>query len=65
MTKSQIIQFVTMISQALYLFMFGCPYPTNLVFLYFFYILTMLALFLNFAKKTYSSKKGKDKSRLD
>ena len=55
-TNMQMIQFVTMIGQASYLMAFGCDYPINLVRLYFVYILSMFALFTNFAKKTYKPK---------
>ena len=58
-TNMQLIQFVTMIGQAVYLTIFSCAYPPKLVYLYFVYILTMIALFSNFKRATYSKKKAK------
>lgn len=55
-TNMQLIQFVTMVGQAIYLTYNSCAYPPRLVYLYFFYILTMIALFTNFKRATYSKK---------
>jgi elongation of very long chain fatty acids protein 4 len=59
-TNMQLIQFVCMISQGVYLLLMACPYPTNVTRLYVVYILSMLALFLNFKRKAYGSKKKKN-----
>mmetsp|Transcript_27718 Transcript_27718/g.33884 ORF Transcript_27718/g.33884 Transcript_27718/m.33884 type:complete len:311 (+) Transcript_27718:150-1082(+) len=61
-TNMQMIQFVTMIGQAVCLMGFGCPYPTKLVQLYFLYIISMLVLFNNFAAKTYKKPEAKAKT---
>lgn len=45
------VQFVIMISHAAYLLFFSngeCPYPKLVTQVYFYYILSMLALFMNF-----------------
>lgn len=47
-TNAQLIQFVTMISQGSYLVLNNCEFPRNVTFMYIIYIMTMLALFLQF-----------------
>lgn len=62
-TNIQLLQFFTMISQAAYLLYRGCPYPPRITAAYFVYIISLIVLFLDFKRKTYSGKKteGKDK----
>lgn len=52
-TNMQIIQFITMLSQAVYNYCLDCPFPTRLLLFYFFYICTMLFLFMDFANANY------------
>ncbi len=59
-TRIQLLQFFTMISQAGYLLAFNCPYPQRITTAYFFYIITLIVLFLDFSKKTYSKSGAKD-----
>jgi len=59
-TNMQLIQFVCMISQGVYILAMACPYPTNITRLYIVYILSMLALFMNFRRKAYGKKKKKN-----
>lgn len=61
-TNAQLVQFLGMECQGAYILFFGCDSPRNIVIMYMLYISTMLALFLNFKSKTYSSgKKGEGK----
>jgi len=53
-TSMQLLQFFIMIAQACYLMATGCrTYPPNITKLYFYYILTMIALFGQFFAKNY------------
>eukprot|EP00052_Salpingoeca_macrocollata_P031319 m.322456 g.322456 ORF g.322456 m.322456 type:complete len:308 (-) comp26995_c0_seq1:30-953(-) len=52
-TYLQMSQFVTMNAQAIYILAMGCPYPNRITWGYLIYILSLLVLFANFAKKTY------------
>jgi len=62
LTMMQMIQFVTMMSQATYLLVGGCKSPSKQVVLaYFVYIFTLLILFAQFYVASYS-KKPKKKS---
>ncbi len=57
---SQMLQFMLMNAQAIYLLLTGCKsYPVNLLYFYFYYILTLLALFAQFFVVTYVFKKVK------
>jgi len=58
-TNMQLIQFVCMISQGMYILAMGCPYPTNITRLYVVYIMSMLMLFMNFKRKAYGKKTKK------
>lgn len=58
LTQFQMFQFVTMMGQAAYCRLYS-PYPKQLSTLLFFYMITLLALFLKF----YLSKHGGGKSR--
>lgn len=59
-TNIQLFQFFTMLFQAGYLLFFDCPYPKRVTMAYFVYICTLVVLFLDFSKKTYS--KGSSKA---
>jgi fatty acid desaturase len=62
----QLLQFFIMIAQACYLMATGCKtFPPNTTKLYFYYILTMIALFGQFFAKNYlgKGKGGKSKDR--
>jgi elongation of very long chain fatty acids protein 4 len=60
-TSMQMLQFVSMMAQALYDIVVPNPYPRFLAWTLFIYMITMLALFGNFFTKSYSkSKAGKD-----
>jgi elongation of very long chain fatty acids protein 4 len=62
LTLFQIIQFLTMNAQAIYILGVGCKtFPTQITKLYLGYILSLLVLFLNFYFKTYSSPKPNGK----
>lgn len=56
MTQFQMLQFITMIAQAAFCYVFS-PYPKFLSSLLFWYMLTLLALFLNFYAKKYIGKR--------
>ena len=59
-TNMQMVQFVMMNAQAIYILYKPCPFPTNITWFYLVYILSLLALFKNFANKTYKSKSKTD-----
>lgn len=65
LTLSQMIQFVTMNAQAIYLIGTGCTlYPPNIIKAYLIYIVSLLVLFLNFFIKSYiTGGKGKGKKK--
>ena len=44
----QMLQFVTMNAQAIYILVNGCPYPGPLTAFYLAYIISLFALFMNF-----------------
>lgn len=63
LTMMQLIQFTCMLSQALYLIGSGCQAtPPRVTWVYFFYIISIFALFMNFYLKSYT-KKGGDKQQ--
>jgi elongation of very long chain fatty acids protein 4 len=65
-TELQLAQFVTMMSQAIYILSQGCPYPQRVTAFYLGYILSLFLLFSSFYAAKYlsggSSKKPKSKS---
>mmetsp|Transcript_131736 Transcript_131736/g.214495 ORF Transcript_131736/g.214495 Transcript_131736/m.214495 type:complete len:302 (-) Transcript_131736:168-1073(-) len=61
-TNSQLIQFCCMEAQGTWLLLGNCDSPRNVTILYMVYISTMLALFLDFKRRTYKSK-GADKKK--
>jgi len=61
-TNAQLVQFCCMEAQGFCLVFGGCAFPRNVTILYMVYISTMLALFLDFKRRTYSSAK---KSKTD
>lgn len=54
-TNMQLIQFVTMMGQAVYILAFGCAYPRNITAGYLVYIFTLFLLFSDFKKSTYKN----------
>lgn len=64
-TKLQLIQFVTMMSQAAYILYHSCGSPLFWTKIYFFYILSMFALFMQFFYNAYMKKKNKKDSKKD
>lgn len=60
-TQLQMVQFVAMNSQAVYILYNGCPFPNNITWFYLFYILSLLVLFANFYVHSYILGKGKGK----
>jgi elongation of very long chain fatty acids protein 4 len=64
LTLSQMVQFVLMNAQAIYLITSNCQlYPINTVYFYLFYILSLLFLFAQFFIASYITKGGKKKSK--
>ena len=58
-TNLQLIQFVTMMSQAVYILAMGCPFPHPITWIYLFYIFSLYLLFKQFAAREYGDKDGK------
>lgn len=44
----QMVQFMLMNAQGVYLLWFGCPYPARLLYAYFAYVVSLLLLFAQF-----------------
>lgn len=64
LTMSQMVQFVVMNSQAIYLLVTGCQsYPKNITMAYLYYIVSLLILFANFFVMSYIVKSDKKKGR--
>eukprot|EP01033_Poteriospumella_lacustris_P006458 gene6458-4647_t len=64
LTMSQMVQFILMNSQALYLMFTGCSkYPPRITQAYLYYIMTLLVLFANFYVSSYILKGGKKSSK--
>eukprot|EP00930_Biecheleria_cincta_P015863 TRINITY_DN13087_c0_g1_i1.p1 TRINITY_DN13087_c0_g1~~TRINITY_DN13087_c0_g1_i1.p1 ORF type:complete len:757 (-),score=157.16 TRINITY_DN13087_c0_g1_i1:76-2016(-) len=57
-TNMQLIQFCCMEAQGLYLLTGGCQSPYRVTILYMFYVSSMLVLFLDFKRRTYSKSKA-------
>jgi len=62
-TLLQMGQFILMNVQAIYILLFGCPYPRNITTLYLIYIISLFLLFQNFYSRTYNSKVSDKKKR--
>ena len=60
-TKLQLFQFVTMMSQAAYILYYSCGSPLVWTKIYFFYILSMFALFIRFFISAYMNKNTRSK----
>eukprot|EP00933_Yihiella_yeosuensis_P042109 TRINITY_DN3660_c1_g1_i1.p1 TRINITY_DN3660_c1_g1~~TRINITY_DN3660_c1_g1_i1.p1 ORF type:complete len:735 (-),score=161.89 TRINITY_DN3660_c1_g1_i1:306-2510(-) len=58
-TNAQLVQFCCMELQGAYLLCNSCPAPSRITVLYMLYISTMLALFMDFKRRTYSQKPKK------
>ena len=52
-TQLQIVQFITMMSQGVYILLKQCPFPPNITLFYVLYIFSLLVLFLSFYIKKY------------
>jgi elongation of very long chain fatty acids protein 4 len=64
LTMSQMVQFVLMNSQAIYLITSGCKtYPSNITTAYLYYIVSLLVLFANFFVMSYIVKGDKKKKK--
>lgn len=61
LTSLQLIQFVCMMSQAIYLLTQDCAFPRNVVLFYFFYIMSLFLLFANFFVQRYCNRKSAGK----
>jgi elongation of very long chain fatty acids protein 4 len=60
LTMGQMVQFVLMNSQAVYILVTGCgSYPTRITQAYMYYILSLLVLFANFYVSSYILKGGR------
>jgi hypothetical protein len=60
-TQMQIVQFIIMNLQAYYLLNNKCKFPSRITTAYFFYIVSLLVLFLNFYVQTYCCGRRKSK----
>jgi len=61
LTQLQMVQFVTMNAQAVYLLYTGCDFPRKVTLTYLFYILSLLVLFLQFYIRKHCSRAPKSK----
>ena len=52
-TQLQMFQFLTMMSQAIYILAFKCAYPARVTIFYLFYILSLYVLFYLFSLEKY------------
>ena len=59
-TVMQLVQFLCMNGQAIYILQNECPFPRRITLVYLFYIISLFALFMNFFLASYC-KKGKAK----
>lgn len=62
-TNLQLIQFVTMMAQAVYILVMGCPYHHRITWVYLVYILSLLVLFKRFHTREYGDKDSKGKGK--
>jgi len=58
-TNLQMVQFVIMNVQAIYLLLNGCPFPTRVTVFYLVYIVSLLVLFKDFSRREYGAKSEK------
>eukprot|EP01102_Stenamoeba_stenopodia_P007747 TRINITY_DN2182_c0_g1_i1.p1 TRINITY_DN2182_c0_g1~~TRINITY_DN2182_c0_g1_i1.p1 ORF type:complete len:333 (-),score=44.23 TRINITY_DN2182_c0_g1_i1:23-1021(-) len=56
-TVLQMVQFIIMNIQAIYILVMGCPYPRNVTILYLVYIQSLFWLFASFFARSYGTKK--------
>ena len=54
LTQMQMLQFLLMNGQAIYILAMGCPYPNQLTAFYLGYIISLFALFMNFYMKRWA-----------
>lgn len=57
LTMMQMVQFMAMNAQAVYLLYYGCEYPPRLLLTYFLYVLSLLALFAQFYIRKHCSRR--------
>jgi len=60
-TQLQMVQFLAMNAQAIYILYYGCAFPSNITKLYLGYIVSLLFLFANFYVQSFLKGKGKKK----
>lgn len=60
-TVSQMVQFICMNTQAIYILYNGCPFPARVTQVYLFYIISLFLLFGNFFLKSYCGGKKQKK----
>ncbi len=58
LTQMQMVQFMLMNAQGVYLLWFGCPYPARLLYAYFAYVASLLLLFAQFYLSKHTSGSG-------
>jgi hypothetical protein len=58
LTQLQMLQFLTMNAQAIYILAFDCPYPRRVTIFYLIYIISLFALFLQFYLARWSQPKS-------
>eukprot|EP00039_Didymoeca_costata_P018623 m.334257 g.334257 ORF g.334257 m.334257 type:complete len:304 (-) comp17320_c0_seq1:63-974(-) len=62
-TNMQMIQFLCMNAQAIYILVNGCPYPPRVTVFYLVYIISLFILFNNFKKRAYKPDASKKKKQ--
>lgn len=62
-TQLQMLQFICMNAQAIYIMVMGCPFPFNITAFYLVYIISLLFLFGQFYVRSFLAGKGKGKGK--
>lgn len=62
-TLMQLVQFICMNAQAIYILQNGCAFPRRITMMYLFYIISLFVLFMNFFLRSYCKGKGKSKKK--
>lgn len=63
-TLMQLVQFVCMNAQAIYILQNDCPFPRRITTVYLFYIISLFVLFMNFFLASYCKKKTKKSTKV-
>ena len=63
LTQMQMIQFVLMNAQAIYILAVRCPYPNQLTAFYLVYIISLFALFMQFYLQRWTPKAAEGKKK--